>query len=383
MRKTLTILFLILSTLSGCTTTEEPALTRYTNVATDVGFKDIAVTFVAYTKTQEEFNAYFDQMKSAYIELGHLYDKYNDFEGLNNLKTINDNAGKQAIQVDQRLIDLLLHSREWFEKSNRTFDITLGAVLNIWHDYRDEGKSANQNTPIAYGKVPTIEELTSANACTGWDNVVIDDVADTVFITNPCTQLDVGGVGKGFATDIVAKQLKDAGLTTAILNIGESSIVTIGSKPDGTEWGVGIAQPKRPILISDSSVDTVYFPADISISTSGDNQNYYLADDGVYYHHLIDPVTLFPVASGLHSVTVYTTLSAGDAEALSKALYIQDYAQASAYLSSMQKAYPDDFIGAVWIYDLGEAPEGTQSIDNETFTLVHSENLVEKSRLYR
>lgn len=379
MRKNVLLMTLFFLFLSGC----ESLPTKNTRVALEVGFKDIAVTFVAYTDSEAEYQDYYDLLVTRYTQLGHLYDKYKNYEGLTNLKTLNDSAGTGPHTVDQELIDLLLSAQSWTDKSQNTFNITLGAVLNIWHDYREEGKLLNQEDPAVLGNTPTLEELSLANACTGWENIVIDDTLNTVEITNPCTQLDVGGIGKGYATDLVAQELKATGLTTAILNIGDSSILTLGSKPDGSEWGIGISQPARPLLIGSNSVDTLYFPGDIAVSTSGDNQNYYSAQDGNIYHHLIDPSTLFPVTSMLHSVTVTTSLSAGDAEALSKALFILPYEEAMTYLTQLQAENPDQFIGAVWVYELGQAPQGTHSIESEGFSLVHSENLKDKSRLYR
>lgn len=374
------LIFAVLLLLVGC----EKQATRYNDIALDVGFKDIAVSFIAYTDDEATFQTYFKQLTTAYTELGHLYDKYNNFDGLVNLKTINDTAGQGPQVVDQRLIDLLLLSKSWDDKSLHTFNPTLGAVLNIWHAYREEGKILNQEDPIAYGRTPSLTELQTANACTGWDKVLIDDEANTIDITNPCTQIDVGGIGKGYATDLVAKQLIDAGLTSAILNIGDSSIMTIGSKPDGSEWGIGISKPSRPVLIGEATVDTLYFNGSVKVSTSGDNQNYYQAQDGNFYHHLIDPTTLFPVVTPLHAVTIITDLSAGDAEALSKAMFILPYEQADPYLKTLQAQYPNNFIGAVWVYESGQAPaSAVHVIDSEGYSLVHSDNMVEHSRLYR
>lgn len=375
MKQKLILILSLILLLSACTKVPN----RYSNVAIDIGFNDAPVTFVAYTSSQAEFDRYFEQTKREFNYLGQLFDKYNNYTNLNNLKTINDNAGIQAIEVDQNLIDLLLYAKEWTTLSQNTFNITLGAVLNIWSDYRNEGKMLNSANPETFGRIPSLEILQQADACTGWDWVEIDDEANTVYIRKPCTQLDVGGIAKGFAADIVVKKLKDAGLTTAIINIGDSSIITIGTKPNGDEWGVGIAQPKRNVIFADGSVDTLYFKESIHISTSGDNQNYYLADDGQYYHHLIDPVTLFPVKTPLHSVTIATSLSAGAAEALSKAMFILPYADALNLLTELQAKYPSETIEATWVYELNQAP--VESIESVGFSVVHSKGI--DSRLKR
>lgn len=375
MKQKLILILSLILLLSACA--EVP--NRYSNVAISIGFNDAPVTFVAYTNTQAEYDRYFEQLKTELIYLGQLFDKYNDYPNLNNLKTINDNAGIQAIEVDQQLIDLLLFAKEWTTLSQNTFNITLGAVLDIWSDYRNEGKLLNTADPEAYGRIPSLELLQQANECTGWDWVEIDDEANTVYIRKPCTLLDVGGIAKGFAADIVIKKLMDAGLETAIINIGDSSIITIGSKPNGDEWGVGIAQPKRNVIFADGSVDTLYFKESIHISTSGDNQNYYLADDGAYYHHLIDPLTLFPTNTPLHSVTVATSLSAGAAEALSKAMFILPYEEALNLLTELKAKHPNDTFEAVWVFELNQAP--AESIESVEFSVIHSNGI--DSRLLR
>lgn len=377
-QKTFLFILLILA-LTACKS--EPS--RYSNVLIDVGFNDAPVTFVAYTENETEFNSYKEILRDELIILGHLFDKYNDYDGMNNLKTINDNAGIKAVEVDQPLIDLLLFAQDYYAISKQTFDVSLGSVLNVWHNYREDGKMYNAETPIQYGKVPSLEELQTAKTCASWDFVEIDDENNTVYLNNPCASLDVGGIAKGFAADIVTKKLMDVGLETAIINLGDSSIITVGTKPNGDEWGVGIAQPKKNVLIADSSVDTLFFAGSTHISTSGDNQNYYIADDGVTYHHLIDPNTLYPVVSNLHSVTIATSLSAGTAEALSKALFILPYDDALALLNQLKQENPNESIDAVWVYELGKAPTNATSIDSEGFSIVHSSDIQAQSRLYR
>ena len=367
-RKLLLILTLSLL-ISACAKAPD----RYSNVAINLGFNDAPVTFVAYTTSQAEFDKYFEQLKEDLMFLGQLFDRYNDYPNLNNLKTINDNAGIKAIEVDQNLIDLLVFARDWSTLSQNSFNVTLGAVLDIWSDYRNEGKLKNTADPVEYGRIPSLGLLQQADTCTGWGFVEIDDQANTVFITNPCTRLDVGGIAKGFAIDIAVKKLLDAGLETAIINIGDSSIITIGTKPNGDEWGVGIAQPKRNVIFADGSVDTLYFKDSIHISTSGDNQNYYLAEDGEYYHHLIDPITLFPAKTPLHSVTVATSLSAGAAEALSKAMFILSYEEALSLLAELKRTFPNDTIEATWVYELNQAP--VESIESQGFSVVHSDGI--------
>lgn len=373
------LFILLILSLSACKS--EPI--RFSNVLIDVGFNDAPVTFVAYTENEAEFNQFQEILRDEILVLGQLFDKYNNYEGLNNLKTINDNAGIQPVEVDQVLIDLIQFAKEYYTITQNTFDISMGSVLEVWHNYRDEGKLLNSSDPAQYGRVPTLEELQIAKECVSWDFIEVNDENNTVYINNPCASLDVGGIAKGFAADIVVEKLIEAGLQTAIINIGDSSIITIGTKPNGDEWGVGIAQPKKNVLIADSSVDTLYFEGSIHISTSGDNQNYYIAEGDITYHHLIDPSTLYPVVTNLHSVTIATSLSAAAAEALSKAMFILPYDEALNLLNKLKAENPNDVIDAVWVYELDKAPSNTESKGSAGFSIVHSKDIQDQSRLYR
>lgn len=373
------LFILLILSLSACKS--EPI--RFSNVLIDVGFNDAPVTFVAYTENEAEFNQFQEILRDEILVLGQLFDKYNNYEGLNNLKTINDNAGIQPVEVDQALIDLIQFAKEYYTITQNTFDISMGSVLEVWHNYRDEGKLLNSSDPAQYGRVPTLEELQIAKECVSWDFIEVNDENNTVYINNPCASLDVGGIAKGFAADIVVEKLIEAGLQTAIINIGDSSIITIGTKPNGDEWGVGIAQPKKNVLIADSSVDTLYFEGSIHISTSGDNQNYYIAEGDITYHHLIDPSTLYPVVTNLHSVTIATSLSAATAEALSKAMFILPYDEALNLLNKLKAENPNDVIDAVWVYELDKAPSNTESKGSAGFSIVHSKDIQDQSRLYR
>jgi thiamine biosynthesis lipoprotein len=372
------LFILLILSLSACKS--EPI--RFSNVLIDVGF-NAPVTFVAYTENEAKFNQFQEILRDEILVLGQLFDKYNNYEGLNNLKTINDNAGIQPVEVDQALIDLIQFAKEYYTITQNTFDISMGSVLEVWHNYRDEGKLLNSSDPAQYGRVPTLEELQIANECVSWDFIEVNDENNTVYINNPCASLDVGGIAKGFAADIVVEKLIEAGLETAIINIGDSSIITIGTKPNGDEWGVGIAQPKKNVLIADSSVDTLYFEGSIHISTSGDNQNYYIAEGDITYHHLIDPSTLYPVVTSLHSVTIATSLSAAAAEALSKAMFILPYDEALSLLNKLKAENPNDVIDAVWVYELDKAPSNTESKGSAGFSVVHSKDIQDQSRLYR
>ena len=122
--------------LGGCQNKpKEPELTRYSNMALDAGF-DTVMTLTGYTETEDRFNQYFAEMKQLFLHYNALFDVYNDYAGLNNIKTINDNAGIAPVSVDPEIIELLSTAKEFYDLSDGEFDVTMGAVLKIWHTYR-------------------------------------------------------------------------------------------------------------------------------------------------------------------------------------------------------------------------------------------------------
>ena len=383
--------------LSGCTSSDTSKYScsavdgtvyfRCSATLTEVGASmngnEIAVNFIAYVKKKSAFDPYVDLVKSEYLRLNHIFDKYNDVEGVNNLKTVNDQAGIAPVVVDQALIDLLLIAKDWTAKSEGTFDVTLGSVLKVWHNYREDGQDLNSNGQL--GPIPSLAELQAVAPYTGWKYVQIDDIANTVYLTDTHASLDLGGISKGYATDLVAAKLKEAGLESGLLSFGGSSSVIIGSKPNNLNWNVAVRAPIRgnPYV----ELDNVYFPDSFALSSSGDDQNYYQGSDGNFYHHIIDPKTLYPVNNGCHSVTVFTTENATVAEALSKTLYILPLEQAYAYLDQYNADHPEQTLYAIWIFDYQKAPAGYNTVDflkgsgdaDAPYTLLYSSNLKGKT----
>ena len=109
----------------------------------DAGF-DTVISLIAYADDETQFNEYFDLVRSEFKRYNALFDKYNDYEGVNNIKTINDNAGIQPVKVDADILEMLELSKQFSELSNNKFDITMGPVLEIWHEYREAGTQQNE-----------------------------------------------------------------------------------------------------------------------------------------------------------------------------------------------------------------------------------------------
>ena len=339
---------IILITMALCLLTacqHEPDYQLYSNQEINCGF-DTLCSLNAYTTSQDEFDHYFEIMVDEFARYNALFDIYNDYEGINNIKTINDNAGIKPVAVDKAIIEMLQLAAKISELSDGAFDVTDGALLRVWHNYRDEGKLLNSEGE--YGNLPSEEELATASSHSGFDKIIIDEEAGTVYITDPEVSLDVGGIAKGFAAEKVAEKLIDEGLKYGAVNAGGNQRI-INTKADGTGYNVGIQDPRAQSLagiVSNSNIAIIPDQKNVSVVTSGDYQNYYYAEGDVRMAHIIDPSTLYP-ATHYYSVTVVTPDS-GLADCLSTALFVLDYDDGLALIDKINNELDTDLI-VVWI----------------------------------
>lgn len=345
--------------ISGCQS-PQPSLQKYSEQMFDAGF-DTLITLIAYTEDEETFQSYQKQTKELFQHYHQLFDRYHTYEGVHNVKTINDQAGIAPVKVDEELLDLIHMTKEYSEYSDNQYDITFGAVFEVWHTYRTNATENNIK------KIPTMEELTKAKTHTGWDKVIIDEKASTIFISDPNASIDLGSAAKGYATEIIAQQLEKEGLSHAILNAG-GNVRIIGEKPEDRSWNVGI---QLPSMEESASIANVYIEKDRSFVTSGDYQRAYEVD-GTMYHHIIDPKTLMP-AKYMRSVTVITKDS-GIADMLSTTLFTLPYEEGNALLDTLKKQGME--VDAIWVFDEScEIPPHADIVASGSYQLIISEGI--------
>ena len=278
-----------------------------------------------------EFRAIAQGIHDELEEYHQLYDIYNTYEGMNNLKTVNDMAGVAPVEVDGRIIDLLLFCQEMSEKTGGLTDVTMGSVLSLWHEARVHGIDFPEE---AY--LPEAAALQEAARHTGFDKVIIDKEASTVYITDPAASLDVGAIGKGYAVERVCENLPDG----LLLSVGGNVRGTGVNPMTGAFWTAGVQDPEG----SQNDYLHVVYVDGVSVVTSGDYQRYYTVD-GVRYGHIIDPRTLYP--TGLWRAVCILAPDSGLADALSTALYLLPVEEGQKLL--------DEFgAEAMWIPEEGE-----------------------------
>ena len=183
--------------------------------------------------------------------------------------------------------------------SGGAFDPTVAPVMDAW-DFTGDAP-----------RVPSDEELSALLAHVGLEKLSVD--GNTVALSDGA-QLDLGGIAKGYAADLLRAQLEKEGVTSATLDLG-GDVFVMGRKTDGSDWRIAVKDPADT-----ESYLGVVSAADKFIVTSGVYERYF-EENGVRYHHILDPKTGCPAESGLVSVTVLCENGAW-ADALSTACFV-------------------------------------------------------------
>ena len=293
--------------LSGCGT----GMQRYEATYWDVF--DTVTTVTGYAAGQAEFDAAAREIHDTLLEYHRLYNIYESYDGLRNLKTVNDQAGIGPVPVDTRILSLLQFAQTAWTETGGRVNAAMGSVLALWHDAREQALEDPDRAAL-----PDRSALEAAALHTDLSALELDLEAGTAFLTDPDMALDVGALAKGYAVEQVAAAAPDHFL----ISVG-GNVCATGPKPDGTPWTVAVENPDGGDFLK------LLYAEDRSVVTSGDYQRYFELD-GVRYHHIIDPDTLEPAAYW-RSVTVVAESSAA-ADCLSTALFTLPQAEGQRLL---------------------------------------------------
>ena len=300
MKRLFALLLIFGLLLGGCAS--RPAIPKqYT--ATFLTLFDTVTTIVGPGETEEAFQVKAQQIHDDLLYYHQLFDIYQEYEGVNNLKTVNDQAGVAPVTVDRAIIELLQDCKNYYEITDGKVNVAMGSVLSLWHDARTEGLRDPRTA-----KLPDRDKLAVAAVHTDIDDVIIDAEASTVYLSDPALRLDVGAVAKGWATQRVAEQAP-SGL---LISVG-GNVCATGPKNGESPWVIGIQNPD-----GEGNLHTLYLERG-TVVTSGDYQRTYWVE-GKQYHHIIDPDTQMP-SDYWRSVSVICDDS-GLADALSTALFL-------------------------------------------------------------
>lgn len=298
---------------------------------------DTVTTVVGYAESQQEWD---DQMEALHADLREyhaLYDIYNRYAGIVNLREVNEQAAAGPVAVDKRILDLLTEAKEMCAVTNGKMNVAFGAVLKLWHNYREAGTDEPEKAAL-----PPMEELTAVSEHGSIDDLILDEAAGTVYFADPLLQLDVGSVGKGYAVEMVAQAAEARGLKSALISVG-GNLRSIGHKPDGSLWSGGVQNPWTAAELELGQSDPYLCAVEVenyALVTSGNYQRFYTVD-GKRYHHLVDPATLMP-AEYFSSVAVLCPDS-GLADCLSTGLFCMPLEDGQKLVESL------DGVEAMWM----------------------------------
>jgi FAD:protein FMN transferase len=238
--------------------------------------------------------------EDSFGKLSDIDDKMSAQKSTSEVSLINKNAGIKPVKVSEETYKVISEGIAYSKLTDGKFDITVGPLVKLW----------GINTPKA--RVPRPEEIKAALPLIGYKNVVLNDGEKSVMLKKKGMSLDLGGIAKGYAGDAVEEILKAAGVKHAIIDLG-GNILTIGSKPDKSEWRVGVQNPNKTRGDSLGVVSV----SEESVVTSGIYERYFIKNNK-RYHHIMDTKTGYPVDNEVASVTIVTEKSMR-ADALAKA----------------------------------------------------------------
>ena len=343
MMKKLLCFILVLSTLCGCGKKD----TLYKGSFS--GPFDTYFEVLSYEPSENEFNENYQFILEEFTRLHQLYDKYNDYEGINNVKTINDNAGIQPVKVDSDLYYMIDTALYYQNQIGDKVNIALGPVLNVWHDYREKND----------GSLPTLSQLQAANQYTDVSKIILDEENMTVFVSDSNMNIDVGAIAKGYACEVIKQKLQEKGLDDMLISAG-GNVVSFGKraekrKPNSLSeyipacleyFAVDIESPKSGAYEGVLKIASLVLKNNESVVTSGDYQRFFVGNDGNQYHHLIDPDTLYP-ANYCRSLTIITENS-GLADFLSSTLFLMSVEDGMDLINSINVE-----VEAIWLLSDG------------------------------
>ena len=249
------------------------------------------------------------------VVLKKLEDKINELDdmlstGKETSEVSRLNRSGEAV-LSPTVANLVKRSLDIYKKTDGLFDITIYPLMELW------------GFPTKNYKVPSEKEIEEKLKLVGSDKIDFNEETRKISFKNKGMEIDFGGIGKGYITDELVKILTDEKVESAIINLG-GNVFGFRKKPDGSLWNIAIRDPNQP----DKYMAAIRLE-DSAVITSGGYERYF-EENGVIYHHILDPRTGKPSDSGLKSVSIISkdgTL----ADALSTSLFIMGEEKAIGY----------------------------------------------------
>ena len=333
------IVLAVLAALSGCS--GPPPRQSETELLLGT-----TISVTTYGRTPDGmFESVFARVQEIEERMSTSEDDYTTTE----LMAVNDAAGEKPVEVSPDTFEVVRQAVEYSRRTEGAFDVTVGPLVSLW------------GIGSGGAMVPSESLIEEALASVDYRSVELDPARQTIYLPEAGMGVDVGGIAKGYAADEAARILREQGVTSALLDFG-GNILTVGEKPDGSPWRIGIQVPDagRGEYLGIAEV------VDLSVVTSGTYERYFVYD-GVRYHHILDTETGYPARNGVVSVTIITPESMR-ADALSTALFVMGVERGMAYV----EAQPDVealFVNTENEVFMSSGMAGYFSLTNEAFTI--------------
>lgn len=320
----LTILSLVLIMAAGCANKPAP-LQEYQR---DNFVMDTLIHIQVYAPDQETGRQALDAAFGEFRRIADLSDQFAEKNlpdpDISDVYRVNKNAGIKPVQVSDDTLVMLQKSQYYACLTQGAFDHTVGPLMDLWGFGQE------------HYQVPKDAELKAALALVGYQRLVVNRQEKTVFLPDQGMKLDLGGIAKGYATDQAVGKLRQIGIKSALINAG-GTIYALGCKPDGSPWKAGIQDPRDK-----NKIIAVIKVKDTALASSGDYERYFI-EDGIRYHHILDPSTGKP-AGQLMAATI-AGASAAEADLLSTALFVLGHQSGTELLnklSDIQAVFVDE-----------------------------------------
>lgn len=273
-----------------------------------------------YSDDSDKARKALDEVDNIYNKYHMLTDRYNAYENVKNIYYINNELEKdKKVKIEKELYDVIKYSIEAYDKTNGYFNIALGNAIDVWKRYRDQG----------YG-VPAYTELSNVGSLSIRDITLYDNYNIS---KSSGVKLDLGGISKGYATEVAGEYLESIGLDKYLINAGGN--VKAGNHYKNSTYKIGIEEPKK----DSNEIYKIVKGNNISVITSGSYERFY-EYNGEIYHHIIDPNTLYPT-NYFYSVTIITKDSKlGDV--LSTSIFLMKLEDGQKYINSLKD------VEAIW-----------------------------------
>ncbi|MDY0092175.1 MAG: FAD:protein FMN transferase [Candidatus Vecturithrix sp.] len=251
-------------------------------------------------------------ISAAYTEIGRIESLLSRYSPESQISLVNQSAGKEQFpSVAHEVFAIVQRSLDYAVMTDGLFDMTIGPVIDAW----------SIGTPRE--RIPDQAELHQLLHLVDYRKIVMKS-EQGIRLPEPGMALDLGGIAKGYAIDQAIAILREHGVIMALVNAG-GDIRCLGTKADGTPWRVGIQHPREKTEISG-----VVSLRDAAVATSGDYERYFL-QQGIRYHHIIDPGTGMP-ARACQSVTIVAQ-TAEQADVLATAVFVMGPERGLAFLN--------------------------------------------------